>query len=327
MSSRIALAFEAGLRLPGTGRIAVIGPSQDVDLGALPQDRVQIVQPLKPDFDVWCARGYACEPELQGRYAQSFVLLPRAKALARDWIYRAASATDGDLVVDGAKTHGVDSVLKALRAQVPVQGPVSKSHGKLFWFPASAGVPQAFQARSTELAEGFQTAPGVFSADGVDPASHLLAEALPQRLGREVADLGAGWGYLARRILSATDVQVLHLVEADHAALCCAQVNVTDQRARFHWADARGWGEAGSCDTVVMNPPFHAGRAADPGLGQAFVQAAARLLKPSGHLWMVANRHLPYEATLTGQFAKTTEVGGDARFKILRAERPSRQRR
>ena len=59
----------------------------------------------------------------------------------------------------------------------------------------------------------------------------------------------------------------------------------------------------------------------------AFVQAAARLLKPSGHLWMVANRHLPYEATLTGQFAKTTEVGGDARFKILRAERPSRQRR
>ena len=56
-------------------------------------------------------------------------------------------------------------------------------------------------------------------------------------------------------------------------------------------------------DAVVMNPPFHTGRTAEPGLGQAFITAAARLLAPQGQLWMVANRHLPYETALGGQFA------------------------
>ena len=41
---------------------------------------------------------------------------------------------------------------------------------------------------------------------------------------------------------------------------------------------------------------------------------------------MVANRHLPYEATLAAHFGKVDEVGGDARFKILNATRPVRKR-
>ena len=77
-------------------------------------------------------------------------------------------------------------------------------------------------------------------------------------------------------------------------------------------------------NTVVMNPPFHSGRTANPALGKAFIAAAARMLAPSGQLWMVANRHLPYEATLEDLFGKVEEITGDNRFKILRAERPSR---
>ncbi len=76
-----------------------------------------------------------------------------------------------------------------------------------------------------------------------------------------------------------------------------------------------------------MNPPFHTGRAVDPSLGRAFVQAAAAMLKPSGQLWMVANRHLPYETTLAQAFVQSEEVAGDTKFKILRGARPATKRR
>jgi 16S rRNA (guanine1207-N2)-methyltransferase len=76
-----------------------------------------------------------------------------------------------------------------------------------------------------------------------------------------------------------------------------------------------------------MTPPFHLGRTADPALGRAFITAAARVLAPSGSLWMVANRHLPYESTLAASFAKVEEIAGDTRFKVLHATRPARARR
>ena len=96
-----------------------------------------------------------------------------------------------------------------------------------------------------------------------------------------------------------------------------------DPRARFHWADATR-GKWGPVDAVVMNPPFHTGRAADPALGVAFIRAAAAMLTPSGTLWMVANRHLPYEPVLAAAFREVEEIGGDSRFRLTRAARPLR---
>ena len=122
-------------------------------------------------------------------------------------------------------------------------------------------------------------------------------------------------------------VEVLHLVEADHAALDCARRNVTDPRARFHWADATTFRLPEPVNGVVMNPPFHEGRAADPHLGARFIRAAAGLLTGAGRLWMVANRHLPYEAALSELFADVQEIGGDNRFKVITATGAGRPKR
>jgi 16S rRNA (guanine1207-N2)-methyltransferase len=107
----------------------------------------------------------------------------------------------------------------------------------------------------------------------------------------------------------------------------CARQNLGDPRVRFHWDDAIRWQPESAVDTVIMNPPFHKGRAAEPDLGRAFIRAAAGMLKPGGQLWLVANRHLPYEAALAQSFAQVEEVAGDTRFKVLRAARPSRKGR
>ena len=172
--------------------------------------------------------------------------------------------------------------------------------------------------------EGFQTLPGIFSADGPDRGSVLLAGALPAKLGGKVADLGAGWGFLAAEILKRPGVKKLDLVEAEADALDCAKVNITDPRARFHWADATTWRPETLLDAVVTNPPFHTGRAADPALGAAFIRAARRMLAPDGSLWLVANRHLPYDAVLADCFLDFKDVAGDGAFRVIHAIKPRR---
>lgn len=325
-ASRLTLALDAGaLALPPEGRIAVFRPRAGHDLSALPKERVEVIQGFRPDHDAFAAQGYATAVAPSGRYAAAVVFVPRAKAEARALIARAAAAVDpgGPIVVDGQKTDGVDSLLKGLRARVALGEALAKAHGKLAVFANPA--PEAFTGWAAEphrLAEGFLVPPGAFSADEVDPGSAALAAALPPRLPSRVADFGAGWGYLSAAILMREGVEELHLVEAEHAALEAARENIRDPRARFHWADATRFTPDERFGAVVMNPPFHTARAADPGLGREFIVAAARALLPSGVLYLVANRHLPYERALAEQFREVAELPAPQAYKIYRATGP-----
>jgi 16S rRNA (guanine1207-N2)-methyltransferase len=58
----------------------------------------------------------------------------------------------------------------------------------------------------------------------------------------------------------------------------------------------------------------------------AFLKAAQRGLAPNGVLWLVANRHLPYHATLTALFREVEDVGGDGTFRVTCARYPIRSR-
>ncbi len=328
--SRLATALESGVpEIPESGRIGIFLPEPGEDLSMLDRERVEIIHGFRPAHDFWQGRGFAVRPEPGGPYAAAIVFVPRAKALARGLIATAARrvAPGGPVIVDGRKGDGIDSLYKSLRRELPVSQALSKAHGKLFHFTADAQTRAALPETVQEaMPEGFVTAAGVFSAERADPGSEMLARALPGRLSGRVADLGAGWGYLARAALGRPGVEELHLVEADHAALECARRNLEDARARFHWADARRWQPEKLLDAVITNPPFHEGRAADPGLGRDFIAAAARMLKPAGHLYMVANRHLPYEAALRAHFRQVEELPGDGRYKLFRAARPERER-
>ncbi|KIC37631.1 MFS transporter [Ruegeria sp. ANG-R] len=319
MSPRLDLALNSGLNL--SQPLSVLAPTPDQDLSLLPRGS-EVVQPFKPFHDHFATLGFTVTPEVDAPCQDVIVFLPRAKALARALVFRACTRASGIVVVDGAKTDGVDSLLKDIRKRVAVEGPISKAHGKIFWFQSDAAVFADWAAPDVQMVEGYRTAPGVFSADGIDPASALLLKSLPRKPGGHVADLGAGWGYLSAGLCRNEALRSLHLVEADHTALTCARANVDDPRARFHWADATSWAAPEPLDAVVMNPPFHTSRSADPTLGQGFIASAARNLKRSGDLWMVANRHLPYEATLSAAFVHVAEVAGDNRFKVFHASRP-----
>ena len=70
---------------------------------------------------------------------------------------------------------------------------------------------------------------------------------------------------------------------------------------------------------MVSNPPFHDGGTEDKRLGQAFIQKAAALLHKGGVAWIVANRHLPYEAELNAAFKRVTMVADRGGYKLFEA--------
>lgn len=310
-------------------RVVVFRPRAGVDLSALQGADVEIVQGFKPDHDVLGDAGFSVQAELSDSSALfdlGIIAVPRAKAEARALIAQAAACASV-VIVDGQKTDGIDSLLKEIRKRAEVTSVVSKAHGKAFAFKTDDAVA-AFQdwanPGALNVIDGFTTRLGVFSSEKIDKASQALVQALPAKLPAKLADFGAGWGYLSKHILEKDGVKVLHLIEAESAALQCAKENVLDERAQFHWADATGFSIKPALDGIIMNPPFHTSREGDPALGQAFIASAARSLAPHGHLWMVANRHLPYEVTLGEHFLEIEELAGTPAFKILHASKPLR---
>jgi 16S rRNA (guanine1207-N2)-methyltransferase len=320
--SRLSTAIADGLISLPDGAVTIMRPSASYDVSALPRDRVQIVQGFYPDAVAWQSAGYATSQELN-RSAVAIVVVPRAKALARAMIAEACAQADF-VIVDGQKTEGVDSHFKACRKALGDLPSLTKAHGRIFWFDASDAFADWTGPAPQQGAHGYFTTAGVFSDGAVDAGSALLAEALPAKLPARMADLGAGWGYLAAPVLERAGVRSLDLIEAEALSLGCAKLNVTDERVSFHWADATRFVPDAAYDGIVMNPPFHTSRASDPSLGRAFIQAAARLLTPNGKLWMVANRHLPYEATMTECFRNVDTIAGNGAFKVFHANKPQR---
>lgn len=187
---------------------------------------------------------------------------------------------------------------------------------------APSGLEPAIAAGALQYSEalGLWTQPGVFSWDRPDAGTRQLLAALPPLVGRG-ADLGCGLGVLARAILAGDGVTRLELVDLDRRAIAAARRNVDDPRAVLHWADARFAPDLSGLDFVVMNPPFHDGGVEDRELGQGFIRRAHQILRPGGAVWLVANRHLPYEAVLNELFARVTAKGEGAGFKIYEARK------
>src|SRR5262249_35502417 len=137
-----------------------------------------------------------------------------------------------------------------------------------------------------------------------------------------IADFGCGWGYLGREVLArSAGITGIDLIDAEYRAIEAARANVGDARASFHWLDLATEAMPSTYHAVICNPPFHAGRAAEPTLGQNFIGAVARALKPSGRFYMVANRGLPYEAHLTANFASFKTLIDNNKFRVFLAIR------
>lgn len=295
-------------------------------------------QSFKPEADRLAHSGLPLVDERAATlHPLVLVLPPRQRDEARALYARAITRTapGGRVLACLRNDEGAKSGEADLAKLAGPLGHLSKNKCRAFWTqPLQGAADESLLVEWLQLdaprpiADGrFISRPGVFAWDRIDVASALLASQLPANLHGAAADLGAGYGYLSSELLArCPGIGSLDLYEAERRALDLARVNLAPDAQRvalgFHWHDVTSGLFQQRYDVVVSNPPFHAqGRADRPDIGRGFIAAAADALKPGGCLWMVANRHLPYEVELAKRFASVRTVAQDHGFKVVEAIR------
>jgi 16S rRNA (guanine1207-N2)-methyltransferase len=273
------------------------------------------------------------------RYPLVLLLPPRQRDEARALVARALRAVEpgGRILASASNNEGARSCEADLER---IAGPVttlSKNKCRVFWTAPLAGPQDPGLAEEwlqldapRPVANGrFVSRPGIFAWDRIDVASQLLAGHLPPGLAGRAADLGAGFGYLGVELLErCAGIVALDVFEAERRALDLARRNLAafQSRAsiRYCWQDVTA-GLTDRYDTIVCNPPFHTHARADrPDVGRRFIASAAQALQPGGRLWMVANRHLAYEAALGAGFGRVRIVTQQHGYKIVEAVKAKR---
>lgn len=243
-----------------------------------------------------------------------------------------ALAPGGGLVALAPKDKGGARLRKELKGFGCEVEEVGRRHHRICSCrrpEALDGVDEAIALGAPRRLEAIDawTQPGVFSWDRIDPGTALLLAHLPALAGRG-ADLGCGVGHLARAALASPRVEHLTLIDIDRRAVEAARRNIDDPRVELRWAaatapeaDGDAAGALRELDFVVTNPPFHDGGTEDRQLGLAFIRRAAEALRKGGALWLVANRHLPYEAELAALFARVDVRAQQCGYKVFEARR------
>ena len=336
------LPFAQGVLAWPSGPVLFLRARDGAALRQFPLPQLVCEQSLRPDAELLERAGLRVVADAaaeETRYALVLVLPPRQREEARALLARAVqlAAPGGVVVAAMTNNEGAKSGEADLKLLAGLAGTLTKFHCRTFWTP-----PLGQRADGALLAQWsaldaprriengrYLSRPGVFAWNRIDPASALLVECLPTDIAGHGADLGAGWGFLSLSLLErCPSITALDLYEAEARALSLARANLADAGASatldFHWHDVTA-GLPQRYDFIVSNPPFHTQSRADrPDIGQRFITAAAAALKPGGRLWLVANRHLPYEQTLNDQFGEVRVAGERDGFKVIAAVKARR---
>lgn len=329
--------FERGLLdAPAKGqRFLVLGASAGFQMPSDSEADVLIIQDFRADYLGLTRAGFtvALQPEGEG-YDGALIVLGRHRRENERFLAEALTRVKpgGLIAAAGTKKDGAASVAKRMAEIVTIADQAAKHHGNVFWFYRPEVMDRVAIAGLMPVdgvtPEGLETATGGFSEGRVDIGSQLLLKHLPDKLtastGR-VADFCAGWGFIALELAKKYEMGSLDLYEAHARSLEAAKHNFARAAPRmptsFHWHDLAAEPVVGKYDAVVMNPPFHQTRSAEPDIGKSMIKAASAALKPGGRLFLVANRGLAYEMVIKDLFKAHGELARDGVFKVLWAKK------
>ncbi|MBR2570642.1 MAG: class I SAM-dependent methyltransferase [Clostridia bacterium] len=150
--------------------------------------------------------------------------------------------------------------------------------------PASESRPVRIEQQMFGQKFVFTTDHGVFSRDGVDPGTALLAKSVPPLSGR-VLDLGCGWGALGIPLAKINPGAHFVLSDVNRRAVQLARDNArANGLSNLEVVESDGFGQIeGSFDAILSNPPIRAGKQV---LLSLFAEAYARL-SAGGSLYLV----------------------------------------
>jgi 16S rRNA (guanine1207-N2)-methyltransferase len=168
---------------------------------------------------------------------------------------------------------------------------------------SAPGAPFA-DASGSPMSLTFVSRPGVFTYGRMDDGARALVEVAEVQPGDKIVDLGCGTGAVGviAGLRARPDGRVT-FVDSNVRATALAEINArANGLTGFRVvADAQMHGlRSGRFDLALANPPYYA----QQGVARLFIEAAARLLRPGGRLYLVTK-----QADVVGEIMR--EVIGD----------------
>jgi 16S rRNA (guanine1207-N2)-methyltransferase len=285
------------------------------------------------------ARYRARTLERQQTFDSALALLPKGRAAWEQTILDAAALlrTGGALYMAGANRAGIKSAAtyiqqifghvdaltyrggcRVLRT-VKADGIAIPDSDYYTWRTLSVQV-------ENETIE-YVTKPGLFAWKQLDGGTRLLIEALHERplhADSPVLDVGCGGGVLT--LVAARQARHGQVIGVD---VDCRAVEAT-RRTLAHNEISNAEVLASDCaqavadrtfGAVVTNPPFHQKQATAYVVAEQIIRDSARLLSPSGRLYLVANRFLKYEPLIEQAFGHARLLRETRSFRVWYAEK------
>ncbi len=223
----------------------------------------------------------------------------------------------GKFYVVGAKDRGILTVAKHMQERFGNAETLAISKGHRVICSSKPAEAQFVAPNSLPIM--------VFAQGQLDEGTRLLLDALEVRATDDALDIGCGAGIIGLHIARLASKGSVTMVDASLVAVTVAERNVAESglpNVRVLASDGAQAVFGERFDLVVTNPPFHQGGMQTTEIAERFIREAAQVLRPSGRFYLVANRFLKYEPTLQACFRQVQEVGGNGRYKVLRALQP-----
>jgi 23S rRNA (guanine1835-N2)-methyltransferase len=178
--------------------------------------------------------------------------------------------------------------------------------------------------RIPELDLTLHNAAGVFAEQKLDIGSRFFIEnfkLLPN--AKTVADVGCGNGLLSLAYHQLHPEAALNLVDESLAAVESARLSFSFNFPEANYQVTHNDGLLGFeqvFDLILINPPFHQQNTVTTDIAMSMFAQAKSCMVPSSELWIVANRHLNYQADLKRWFRNVHAAAQNAKFVIIRAK-------
>ena len=232
----------------------------------------------------------------------------------------------GKMIINGDNKIGIKSFLQNISYQWPPEITMIKKKGRIALYQKKKqlfGRWKKYQGFDKNN-DGYYTRCDMFSPKEIDKGSQKLVSVFSTKLYGEVADLGAGWGYLSKEALRLNNkITRITLFENNYSAYLASKKNIDDKRATFRWASLENIRNLRlRFNHVICNPPFHSGPRKDIELLKSFIFYSSRLINPRGSVWMVFVSGVYFENELKEHFDNIKLLYKDKHYFVCQLLKP-----